>query len=146
MKSWRMLGLVLVVISALVLLAAACGDDDEEDEGDGAPTATEANGGSPAGGAGELELIAQDTKFDRDELTAEAGADVKISFQNKDNAVQHNFSLYETEESEDPLFEGDITTGPETTTYEFTAPADSGTYHFHCDIHPTAMQGDFVVE
>jgi len=145
MKSWRSMALVLVVLSALLLLAAACGGDDEE--GDGAPTATDADGASPAGGGEvELELAAQNTSYDTDELTAEAGADVKLSFQNKENAVQHNFSLYETEESEEPLFEGDITTGPETTTYEFTAPSDPGTYHFHCDIHPAAMQGDFIVE
>jgi plastocyanin len=145
MKSWRILGLVLVAISALLLLAAACGDD--EDEGDGAPTATDADGASPAGGGEvELELTAQNTSYDKDELTAEVGADVKLTFNNKDNGIQHNFALYENKDSDEELFEGDIITGPETTTYEFTAPEEPGTYFFHCDIHPSLMQGDFVVE
>ena len=35
--------------------------------------------------------------------------------------------------------------GPKTTTYKLPA-LKAGTYFFHCDAHPTAMQGKLVVQ
>ena len=43
------------------------------------------------------------------------------------------------------LFQGQIVIGPTTLTYHVGALA-AGTYYFHCDVHPTAMQGTFVVK
>lgn len=37
-------------------------------------------------------------------------------------------------------------TGPATTTYTFTAPSTPGTYFFRCDVHPTVMTGQFIVQ
>jgi plastocyanin len=34
----------------------------------------------------------------------------------------------------------------DTIDYTFTAPEEPGTYHYHCDVHPTVMTGDFIVE
>ncbi|MDQ4076493.1 MAG: hypothetical protein M3220_09635 [Chloroflexota bacterium] len=54
----------------------------------------------------------------------------------------------EAEEAEaipTPMEEGED--GPEETiTYEFDAPSEPGTYYFQCDVHPTTMTGDFIVE
>ena len=36
-------------------------------------------------------------------------------------------------------------TGPATTTYSVPA-LKSGTYYFQCDVHPTTMNGTFVVK
>jgi plastocyanin len=164
MKYLRTIPLLLAVLMAAAVFVA-CGDDDEGNGGNGgdattraaSPTEdedgspTEDEDGSPTGGAGdgesiELELTAENTTYDETELTAPAGADVTLIFDNDDEGIPHNFSLYETPESEDPLFEGPLTTGIEQVRYEFTAPADPGTYHYHCDIHPTQMDGDFIVE
>jgi plastocyanin len=148
MKLLRMLGMMLAMVVA-VAMVAACGDD----EGDGggteattrAATATDGAGGDGAG-AVDLEIAAENTAYDVSELTAPAGADVTLVFDNDDEGLQHNWSLYESEESEDPLFEGEIITGVDSVDYTFTAPEDPGTYHFHCDVHPTQMEGEFIVE
>jgi plastocyanin len=153
MKYIRTIPLLLLVLIAAAVFVA-CGDDDEGDGGDAttrAASPTEDEDGSPTGGAGngesiELELTAENTTYDETELTAPAGVDVTLIFDNDDEGLQHNFSLYETPESTEAIFEGPITTGIEQVRYEFTAPADPGTYHYHCDIHPTQMDGDFIVE
>jgi plastocyanin len=153
MNYLRTILMLLAVLTAGALFVA-CGDDDEGGNGGEATTAAatpeeEEENGSPTGGAGggtDLELAAENTTYDVSELTAPAGADITLVFDNDDEGVQHNFSLYETEESEDPLFEGEIITGIDSIDYTFAAPTDPGTYHFHCDIHPTQMTGDFIVE
>ena len=158
MKYLRTILLLLAVLTAATLVVA-CGDDDEEGGGNGgeattraaaSPTEDEGENGSPTDGADgeaiELELTAENTTYDETELTAPAGADVTLIFDNDDEGIPHNFSLYETPESEEAIFEGPITTGVEQIEYTFTAPEDPGTYHYHCDIHPTQMDGDFFVE
>jgi plastocyanin len=148
MKLVRVIGLMFTVAIAAALLAA-CGGDDEK-TGDGAAATTGPAASPTGGGNGEntalLEIAAENTEYDVNELTAPAGADVTLTFDNDDPGIQHNWSLYETEESKDALFAGEILTGVDSQDYEFTAPEDPGTYHFHCDIHPSAMTGDFIVE
>lgn len=43
------------------------------------------------------------------------------------------------------LFRGEQFRGPKTVTYRVAALA-TGEYHFHCDVHPTAMFGVFMVQ
>jgi plastocyanin len=147
MKLLRFLGLTLAVVFFVAMLAA-CGGDDEKDSGAEATTRAAASptGGGGGGDAVQLEIAAENTEYDVSELTAPAGADVTLTFDNDDPDLQHNWSLYETEESTEPLFEGERITGVDTIDYEFTAPEDPGTYHFHCDVHPNVMTGDFIVE
>jgi plastocyanin len=148
MKIWRIAALVMALL-AITTLGLACGGDDEPDS-DGTGDASPTEAASPTGGADgevvELEIAAENTAYDVAELTAPAGAEVTLVFDNDDPDIQHNFSLYESEESEDPLFEGDIITGVDSIDYVFPAPEDPGTYHFHCDVHPADMQGEFIVE
>jgi plastocyanin len=103
---------------------------------------------SPADGAGspvELELVAENTSYDPTELMAPAGVEVTVVFDNDDPDIQHNFALFESEDAlDDPIFTGETITGVDTTDYVFTAPQEPGTYFYHCDIHPTAMTGDFI--
>ena len=159
MKYLRTISLLLAVLTAAALFVA-CGDDDEatvetvERPPPAPPALTEDEGedGSPTGGAGdgepiELELAAENTTYDVTELTAPAGADVTLVFDNDDEGLQHNFALFESADAlDDPIFEGDVITGVDTIDYEFTAPEEPGTYFYHCDIHPTQMDGDFIVE
>lgn len=149
MKFLRIFGPTLVAVLALAALSA-CGGDDEGDGG--ASEATTRAAASPTDGGGgdgnevTLELAAENTSYAEQELSAPAGAAVKLEFDNDDEGLNHNFSLYESEDSTEPLFKGDIITGVDTITYEFTAPEEPGTYHYHCDVHPSAMTGEFIVE
>ncbi|MEX2598905.1 MAG: PQQ-dependent sugar dehydrogenase [Dehalococcoidia bacterium] len=92
-----------------------------------------------------IEISAEDMEFSQDEITVPAGARVTVEFTNEDSAG-HNVAFYHTENAQDPIFVGDIISGPETTTYTFTAPSEPGTYHFQCDPHATTMTGVFTVE
>ncbi len=109
------------------------------------PTATT----TTPGGAGEtvtMNLTADNMAFDTDTITVPAGAEVTINFDNQDDGIPHNFAVYENSTAQDPIFQGEIVTGPDTTEYTFTAPEEPGTYYFQCDVHPSQMNGDFIVE
>lgn len=92
-----------------------------------------------------IELSADNTAFDKNTITVPAGAKVTITFSNMD-IVPHNFALYETSAATSSIFVGGIINGSETVEYMFTAPDTPGTYFFRCDVHPTIMTGDFIVE
>jgi plastocyanin len=100
----------------------------------------------PAGGTVTVDLAAQNISFDKDTITASAGAQVTINFNNMDSGIPHNFSVYTDQSADETIFEGSIITGPSTTTYTFTAPTTPGTYFFRCDLHPAQMTGQFIVQ
>jgi len=137
---------ILALLAALAVTAtflAACGDGKDDDKGpEASPTEVAGENGDEEV---ELDLRAENVQFDKNVLEAPAGAVVALTLDNRDD-VAHSFSLFESEESEDALFKGDPFSGPSFLIYQFTAPTAPGTYHFHCDIHPDVMKGDFVVE
>jgi plastocyanin len=150
MVAVRIIGSMVIVVAAVALLPA-CGDD-EPSGGNGAtasPTEAQAGEGEspPPGDSFFLEIAAENTEYDVSELgPAPAGEDITLQFDNDDPGIQHNWSLYETEESEDPIFEGEILTGVDTIDYAVPAIDEPGTYHFHCDIHPNVMTGELIIE
>ncbi len=79
-------------------------------------------------------------------ITVKAGAPVTVNFNNKDSGIPHNFSVYTNSSATTAIFTGQIVTGPATTTYTFNAPSSPGTYFFRCDVHPTIMTGQFIVQ
>ena len=95
-----------------------------------------------------LDIVAQGTAFDPTCLVAPAGEDFTINFDNEDPAAtvgQHNIAIAVDEASvlEDPIFDGELVTGP--ATVEYAVPAmDEGSYFFHCDVHPS-MTGALTV-
>lgn len=99
-------------------------------------------GGGPAGGA-SVSVTAQGIQFDTKEIDLPAGQPAKIVFDNKDAATPHNIAIYSDESKSTTLFQGEIVTGPTTTTYALPT-LDAGTYYFQCDVHP-AMNGAVVV-
>ncbi len=106
-----------------------------------ATTTTTAAGGS----ATTVALTAQGLAFDKSSITVPAGATVTVNFNNMDAGIGHNFALYTDSSASTMLFRGAIMTGPTTTTYTFTAPSTPGTYFYRCDVHPTTMNGQFIV-
>jgi len=102
-------------------------------------------GGSTGGGGTTTEVTAQGLAFDTNTITLTAGTKSTITFTNDDAGTQHNIAIFPSStELSSPLFRGDLVTGPDKVTY--TIPAlDSGTYYFHCDVHPT-MSGQVVVK
>jgi len=111
------------------------------------PTPTTSPSATSTAGAVTIALTAQNIAFDKSTITVPAGASVTINFNNKDSGVAHNFSLFNDASAAPPaLFQGQVITGPATTTYTFKAPTKPGTYFFRCDIHPTIMTGSFVVQ
>jgi plastocyanin len=92
-----------------------------------------------------IEIAAANMVFDTETITAPAGAEVTMDFDNRDENIPHNVSIYTDSSASDAIFVGDIITGPARITYTFTAPETPGTYFFQCDVHPF-MSGAFVVE
>ncbi len=90
--------------------------------------------------------MAQNIAFNMSTITVKAGAPVTVNFNNMDSGIPHNFAVYTNSAATQSIFVGQVVTGPATMTYNFTAPATPGTYFFRCDIHPTIMTGQFIVQ
>src|SRR5207247_1666217 len=129
----------LIVFAALALVAL--GGVASVVWGDRAP-----KGGAAAGPKEEaVTLTAQNINFAQTKLTFTAGAKIALKFDNKDAGTPHNFALFPGPQTTgNPLFRGDLLTGPAVTTYAFTAPDKPGDYAFHCDVHPS-MKGTATV-
>lgn len=91
-------------------------------------------------------LVAKGIAFNTSKITVPAGAQVIMNFDNQDGGVPHNVAIYQSSTVTNTIFKGQIITGPSKTTYTFTAPSKPGTYYFQCDVHPTQMNGQFVVK
>lgn len=105
------------------------------------PTPT---GGEP--GATDADLTAVDLAFDPQELTVEvAGGEVSLVFENLDEGQAHNIVVLDSsDDSGEPIFEGEIITGPDSIEYSFEAPPPDD-YYFYCQVHPQ-MTGTLTVE
>ncbi len=105
-------------------------------------------GGGTAGGGAAVEpstVTASNISFDTDTLSIPAGTGASLTFDNKDAGTPHNIAIYPSEaDLTDPLFRGEVVTGPATATYQIP-PLDPGSYFFHCDVHPT-MNGTVTVQ
>jgi len=101
---------------------------------------------APPTGHTMIDLNAKNMSFDTSTITVQAGSLVMINFNNEDNGVPHDFSVYTDSTANQAIFVGKIITGPAKIMYTFTAPATPGTYFFRCDVHPTIMTGSFIVK
>jgi plastocyanin len=91
-------------------------------------------------------LVAQKLAFNLKTITVKAGAPVTINFDNSDNGVSHNFSVYTDSSAATSIFYGKPKMGPGTTAYSFTAPTTPGTYYFQDDAYADLMNGQFIVQ
>jgi len=142
----------MLAVAGLLLCGALIAGCASTNYGSGttAPTssATGVRTTSAAGGGAQattIDLTAQNIKFDKNTITVPAGATVTVNFNNKDSGVPHTFSVYTDSSASTTIFKGQQVSGPGTTTYTFTAPSTPGTYFFRCDVHPTQMNGQFIV-
>lgn len=114
----------------------------DEEAAAAAEAATDEPACAPEGS--ELGIAADGLAFDRHCLAVTAGEDFGITFDNEE-AVPHNVAIYADEKGSDPLFVGEVFSGPRARRYEVGA-LDAGAYFFRCDLHPIpAMSGTFVV-
>ncbi len=93
-----------------------------------------------------INLVAKNIAFNTTKITVPAGANIDVNFDNQDQYVPHNFAIYTDESAKTVIFQGKTITGPAKIIYTFVAPTNPGTYFFRCDVHPTTMNGQFIVE
>jgi plastocyanin len=91
-------------------------------------------------------VMAQNLAFNVSQITVPASSAVTVNLNNQDSGVPHTFSVYTNSAATTAIFVGSTVTGVATATYTFTAPSVPGTYFFRCDVHPTMMNGSFVVQ
>lgn len=140
---------MLAVAGLLLCCALLAGCTTTTTTGTTAPTSATTAVQTTGGGSAQttaIALTAQNIKFDKTTITVPAGTQVTVTFNNMDSGVPHNFAVYTDASASTPIFKGQIMNGPGTTTYTFTAPSTRGTYFFRCDVHPTTMNGQFIVQ
>ena len=129
------LAYLAIIVMAVGFLISQC-DSLAGGEGNGEASA-------PADAASATTIVAKAVAFETDTLTAPADEETTFTLDNQDT-VPHNLSFYEGEDGPE-LAKGDTAEGG--AKVEVTVPGQKpGTYFFRCDLHPTGMTGDFVVE
>ncbi len=107
-----------------------------------APSASAAPSTAPSGAIVEV-TVGTDTgaalKFDPAEVTVRAGADVRLTFENR-STVPHNLTF----QGPPSVATATVVAAGASETLEFKAP-DAGEYAFVCTLHP-GMSGTLVVE
>ncbi len=93
-----------------------------------------------------ISLVVKNMSFSPTEIKVPAGANVTINFDNQDQFIPHNFAVYTDSSARTAIYQGKPMTGPAKVNYTFTAPTKAGTYFFRCDVHPTIMTGQFIVQ
>lgn len=150
MKRHATVTAIILLMALISLLACQPAEQSPTPGASPTPTETAAPTVSPeeptAGAQAAIDLVAQNLAFDKDQITVRAGSEVTINFDNRDNAIPHNFAVYTDTSASNAIFKGDLITGPLQTTYRFKAPDKPGNYFFRCDVHPTTMTGTLIVE
>jgi plastocyanin len=116
-----------------------------------APKVVTAPGGASCGKEKKpvLSIVAEGTAFDPTCLVAPASEPFTIEFDNKDpvgTVGPHNIVIAKDEASTstNPIFRGDLVSGPDTVEYKVPAIDEGGSYFFHCEVHPS-MTGTLAV-
>jgi len=131
----------VVLAMAVALLAVSCGGGSSKSSDD--PTVGAAGAACTASG-NQVSVSSDNIKYDRSCLAVPANQDFTINFDNKEG-LPHNVVILKEKTSSDPLFSGDIITGPKKVSYQVKALA-AGTYRFNCSVHPTQMKGTSIVQ
>jgi mono/diheme cytochrome c family protein len=96
-----------------------------------------------------FQVVAQNIAFDVREIRAQSTGQIRIRLDNRDNGVEHNIAFYQSATNTTaPLIAGSVGltfAGPGIDDTVFQAPP-AGNYFFRCDVHPTTMTGNFIVQ
>lgn len=134
----------LLTAAALALTAAACGSEDDPTFAETGTTAADTSTtGAEAGraAAGDVTIVAENTAFDTTALDATVGETITITFENRDDGIQHNLRVEGTSGGDAKT---DIEEGPVTQTLDVTFD-EEGAFEYRCDVHPEEMQGTITV-
>jgi cytochrome c oxidase subunit II len=92
-------------------------------------------------------IAAKNVSFDKDCLSGPVNKPFEIKFDNQE-PVPHNVVFFDGQNADAPRILPSSQTppfpGPKETTYKLPA-LKAGSYFFHCEVHPTAMQGKLQV-
>jgi hypothetical protein len=148
---WAAVSLAIIVVSAGGLTAALRGGAVAAEATGPPATSTGVTPPAPTTCSPKgttLHLVAKKISFDVRCLAAPAHKALRISFDNQDAGIAHSFHILTASPMVDPnartLFLGKVVTGPASADYN-VRPLPPGTYYFQCDIHPTLMNGTFIV-
>jgi cytochrome c oxidase subunit 2 len=99
----------------------------------------------PSGAANgpKLDLVAQNVKFDKTDLSAPANTPFTIHFDNRDPGTAHDVDILDAGGTK--VFDGKDFPGPAAQDYGVGA-LPAGTYKFECSIHPALMFGTLTVQ
>lgn len=143
----------LMIVLASVLVLTACGGDGDDEIAEGGGTATTAmdhHGGASADCAAStsLSVVAQNTAYNTACLAVPAGQQFTLALDNKDAGLPHSIAILASHESNQIFASTGIFPGAQTKSVTVTPDKlpGKGTYHFHCEVHPTTMQGTFIVK
>ena len=92
--------------------------------------------GSGQGPPAQGSITASELAFDTTTLSFPADTPVALTFENQAPGTLHNVAIYHDEAYTQPLFQGELITGPATITYD-VPPMPAATYYFRCDTHVT---------
>ena len=140
----------LIAMVALSLAATACGgsDGDGDNGDDGGPTDGAATAAADDGGPVSFDISLTDNVFEPKEYTVDEGAEVTFNITNDGTAI-HNMRVAGADNAfntADDAVSDQIIAAGATSTVEWTAPDESGTYDFQCDYHLPDMSGTITVE
>ena len=137
-----------VPLLALALIATACSEDGSRPgAADGLASADDATEPAPdddvstSDGSEPVTIVAQDIAFDTTELSARVGESLHITFDNRDNGVEHSLHVRDTATGDQMT---DIAEGLVTQTLSVTFD-QAGEHTYFCDVHPF-MTGTITVE
>jgi plastocyanin len=115
------------LLTAVAVVVAACGGGE--------------SGGAPVEALTEVTVVGERISFDVTEVRVKAGEEITITFENRDTGIPHNLRI---EGPEGPI-KTEIANGPVTQTLTLTIDRP-GVYRFLCEVHPSSMVGQLIVE
>ena len=100
---------------------------------------------TPPPASAVMNIVAAAITWNTPFLTGLAGQELTVNVDNQDDAVLHNFAVYDGPDSEAELIAAtELENGPVEQTLTF-GPLEPGEYYYNCEVHPAQMEGILTV-